>query len=224
MIEVETKFKVASGAAKVLAQLAAAPALGSYTLGEANTLEISDTYFDNEGLDLFLREAGLRIREQNGSLLVTLKIKRAPVAGATMTRLEIEGPPIVEILADIWDTLDTEGLVRQTFRTQRQLPDNISSMFDSWGFKALFKIDNQRVEREVLAADGQQVATLMLDRAVVHNEQKRGALTEIEIEASAGQAGHLPALSAALQQQFPGLLTPSDRSKYRQGIELVGLA
>ena len=171
MIEVETKFKVASGAAKVLAQLAAAPALGSYTLGEANTVEISDTYFDNEGLDLFLREAGLRIREQNGSLLVTLKIKRAPVAGATMTRLEIEGPPIVEILADIWDTLNTEGLVRQTFRTQRH---------DLYGGQFL----------GLSAAERQEDAGLLLDRPRgLYDDGDRGAFASVAAESSSGRDG-----------------------------------
>lgn len=222
--EIETKLAFAPGQqARVREQFLAMSHLGDYRLDEPVTKAIEDIYFDTPALALLGYDAGLRIRRVDGEELFTLKIGGSADADGTHTREEIEGPPLPEMLAHLWDALDTRGLVKQTPAGRKGGAKTLAEVLTGWGLQAQYTALNERLVRMVRSDSGQPLAELVLDAVTLQvNGAAAGVLCEMEIEAAAGNADLLPSLVTGLRDQFPMALRPETQSKYQQAMALLG--
>lgn len=222
--EIETKLAFALGQqARVREQFLAMTHLGNYRLDEPVTNAIEDVYFDTPALALLGQDAGLRIRRVNGKESFTLKIGGGVDEDGTHTREEIEGPALPEMLAYLWDALDTRGLVHQTSAGRKGGATTLAEVLMGWGLQPQYTALNERLTRVVRSDSGQPLAALVLDDVTLQvNGAPAGVLCELEIEAIAGNADLLPSLVASLRDQFPMALRPETQSKYQQAMALLG--
>lgn len=200
--------------------------LADYPLSAAKTVQIADLYFDTPNLDLMREDSGLRLRQKDGRMQVTLKVAGQVSESGTHQREEIEGPPVPEILAHIWDMLSERGWVRQAHGSP---PNDLAALLKHWGLQTQVRLQNERSLRNVLGADAQPLVEIVFDAVTVARAEASDKTPsqpwcelELEVKSDAG-AALLPELATALQALYDDRLLPSRDSKYRQSQRLMGL-
>jgi CHAD domain-containing protein/transposase-like protein len=202
-MEVEAKFVADAG---VLDRLAAASTLAGYQLGEARTLELTDTYLDTP--DAALAAAGYACRRRLGDKGVAFQVKQlAGAAGGVHRREELEVVLEAEAAPADWP----EGAAR----------DLVLALAGETQLQTLVELRQTRLLRAVMDGD-REVAELSLDTVVVAGPE--GALPpydEVEAELRpAADDGDLAALLGVLRDELG--LTPESRSKLERALEAVG--
>ena len=172
-----------------------------YTLGERALLEQTNWYFDTAGRALGQTRRTLRLREENGALIVTLKGGGSAVDGVHR-REELEVATTSRNPADwaaaIWD--------------------EIRGAVGTAPLAVLFRSENQRQAWSVLR-DAEIIGELALDTGRVVVGERAAPIHELEWELKHGSPADFTAIAALLSAQLP--LTPSDISKFQRGLRLL---
>jgi inorganic triphosphatase YgiF len=215
-IEVELKLAFAPAtAADTVIRLLRHPALAATKRGRARTAKVASTYFDTP--DFRLAEAGvaLRLRNDGGHWLQTVKgppLKSA--GGALHARCEYEWPVPRK-------RIDSARLATTPFRKQ------FDSAIASAELRPRFTTNFERKTIPLEFADGTQ-AKLCIDVGAIRatrvprsdtRRTRQCAIAEIEIELVEGDATHLFALAEAVAADLP--LTVATASKAERGHSLA---
>jgi triphosphatase len=220
--EIEAKFLVKDAAAFAQWETAGEFASG-YDLGAATEVTVVDTYVDTPDFRLLRKGFGLRMRQQNGLRLATLKATRMADAASIFRRIEIEEP-----LADEAQIDDLSGWPEAI----RNALEDVAT--ESARLQPLCTLRQQRIKRPLCALRrltphqrkhrSVQVAELSLDTIQVCAGADGPAVAhyhELEIELAPGlDEQELHALVAAMPAQ--SALAPSARSKLEHALALLG--
>lgn len=188
----ETELKLTCSDPAGLAALAAAPVLA--TAGGRRTRRLVSTYYDTPAQTLFRAGYTLRVREDAGCYVVTVKAKRGP----GLTRFEREEKHSAA-------TVDRASL-------QRLLPADLLDELDDAPLRPVFVT---RIEREEVTLDfaGASIEVAM-DRGQVIAGERAEPVVEVELELKRGPVAALYQLALELSAQvalMPSAWTKSDR-------------
>jgi inorganic triphosphatase YgiF len=209
-IESELKYWAESDAP--LEALGEASRLGPTTLGPARSVDESDRYLDTADLRLAAAGWACRIREREGSRIVSLKGRAEHATGDPMhRRSEVEGPAGPALDPGEWPPSPACDLVVELAGADPLVER--------------FTLAQHRIERRVTWSRV-VVGLLSLDRSrVLHRGVELGQLrvVELELESAALTAGLDPGpLAAALAQQ-PGLV-PDPLTKLERALAMLAAA
>lgn len=198
--ELEIKFEVTP---EEMARFRELGALAAYRAGEPSTTRLRSIYFDTA--DHALRRCGiaLRVREQNGTWVQTIK------AGAAITN-GVSHPMEIEC--------DVDGPQPDIERVKlRKLRQKLRDLTVSMPLEAIFETVVTRTTRQLMSDNGS--LELALDEGVVRCGDSERPLREIELELKAGSASAL--LDAAEQILSRQPLRLSSQSKADRGYDLT---
>jgi CHAD domain-containing protein len=205
--ELELKYSLADPAA--IRRLLAADSLDGFEIGPAHSVSLEDRYLDTPSRALERAGYGARLRRAGQHTTLTVK-KATPAAGAVHDRLELEGAATRSLDPQRWPESGAQALVQATTGGER--------------LRTLFVIDQQRDEHELLV-DGEPVATLSLDQAVVRRfGRELGSFWTLEVESVSGREGRGARRRLKLVAQLlerTELLKPERRSKEEIGLGLL---
>ena len=178
--------------------------LGGFALSGARVVEARDTYLDTAGRAILSGGYALRRREQEGTLLITLK-STTPATGAIHKREEWE----TVLSSDVEPAMWPEGEARS----------RVLALIGNGKLGVLFRLRQQRFLRE--AHDGgRHVATVSLDEVHVEIPGRRQDYWELEIElAPEGREDELDLMAGWMRSHYD--LLPSTRSKFERALELA---
>lgn len=189
-------------------QVLSQPCFAQATAG--STLSLRNHYFDTPDLALSAARVALRIREQDGSWIQTLKTQGSSVNGLHV-RNEWEWPLSAP-------TLDLALL--QT----ADLPDSLYTLLENNQLACVFTTHFERQLFLLRQQDGTLIE-LALDRGEVactaaNGEQRSEPINELELELKQGSVELLKTVASGLQQAVPAL-EPSEISKAQRGYQLL---
>jgi triphosphatase len=179
-------------------------ALLAAVAGPARSARVASVYYDTAAFDLRDAGVGLRVRRDGRRWLQTLKGAGSAVAGLYQ-RPEYEWPLAMPRLdharfaATPWEKLLTKAGVGDAL-------------------KPVFRTEIRRTSQPLAFADGTR-ALLCIDVGYVQAGRRRSAISEIEIELSAGHARPLFEFAQALAGDLPLTLAPL--SKAERGYRMV---
>lgn len=207
--EVEAELKYTAPDEQPLLELEGAPTLGPAQLGPPHTTLELDRYLDTADLRLSAARWACRLRERNGSTIVSLKGPPQHRAGETLHRRdEVEGPAGPGLDPLTWPASPARERL-QDFIGGRELVER-------------FRLEQERTERWVSVGE-LPVGVLSLDRVRVlyrGSEAGRMYVVELELDPAALAVGfdHRP-LEEALGR-IPGL-SPDPLSKLERALALI---
>jgi len=184
---------IARGGEGVLVRVEGLAQLGPYTLDPLPDVRIADTYLDTPAGDLAARGVALRIRDQDGERLLTLKGERRAEAGGS-SRLELELPWTPAAVSRVGAELAGRGV---------PLPGD-------WGEPAQLGLtvvqqrETRRGLRMLRPGGGVPLAELAVDRVAYRLDGATARIGQIEIEAR-NQGFDLQGAVDALQAAVDGL-------------------
>lgn len=221
-MEIEIKLnvqpEVAGGPVAFFARLAAVDRLGPFALGPAVEHAIRDVYFDTADRRLGAARVALRLREQDGVRLVTLKAPQRR-EGALAVREEREAVLRAASLAQVVAALAELRLLAADTVVD---PAAFGAGTAAGPLRPVLATRTRRIERAV-GRDAVPIAMLALD--TVQYEGLPTVYYDVEAEATAaGSEADLLALQALLTQTAGDALTPGLESKLARGLRLTGLA
>lgn len=196
-LDQEIELKLTCRDLSQLATVAAAPILAP--AGRRRVRQLNSLYYDTEAQAL--RRAGytLRVREDGGHFVMTVKAQR----GAGLTRFERE------------ETQGSAAIDREVL--SRLLPAQI---FDALGDAAVLPLFATKIEREQITLDfAGATIEVALDRGQVLAGEQSEAVSEVELELKRGSIAALYELALELSKYAP--LVPSGRTKSERGFALV---
>lgn len=172
-----------------------------YRLGERQLLRQINEYYDTP--DHALRQAryGLRLRNENDQLIVTLK-HSGTVNNGLHERAEEEARVESADPAD-WPPAITEL---------------VAPLIGNQPLASFLRIENGRQAWLVLL-DNQVIGELALDSGTIFAGERRGSLHELEWELKGGSPEQFATVRTLIETQLP--LQPSDISKLQRGIALL---
>jgi inorganic triphosphatase YgiF len=178
--------------------------LAGFTLAGGRVVEVRDTYLDTQDRAILSGGYALRRREQEGTLLITLKSTN-PATGAIHRREEWE----TVLSSDIEPAAWPDGEARS----------RVLSMIGNGTLAVLFQLRQQRFLRE--ARDGERhVATVSLDEVQMECAGQRQDHWELEIELSPeGREEDLALMADWIQSRHH--LLPAERSKFERALDLI---
>ncbi len=200
-LEQELKLVVNSGAPIELSSLI----LPNHAIdGDIMTMRLVSTYFDTTELYLVSQGLGLRMRQNDGVWMQTVKTS-GHVQDGLHQREEWEH----QLDDSEWDL----AKLKQT--PLAAIIDN-TAIWSKIG--PVFTTDFERKTLSLYTEDG-TIIELAYDRGSVIAGTLSQAIHEIELELKAGNVAHLNALANELQQQLS--LSPNDISKAKMGYQLI---
>lgn len=208
-IKLEVLLTVPGGPGALFAALAARDTLAGFPLGPARTVNLRDTYFDTDDGDLARAGAGLRVRREDGRILVTLKVTRAR-DGALSQREEYEAPLDLdshrEVMARIRPFIGPGAVPFAAFAVGRP----------AGPLEPVLDVYTERIVRPI-----GDIGTLALDR-VRYPGLDPDPYYDIEVEAAPDLAdpAALRAVEAELFALAGGHLRAAGRSKLERGLTL----
>jgi inorganic triphosphatase YgiF len=222
--EIESTLLIASATpAEVATRVADLDSLEGFALLGRATQSIHDVYFDLGDQSLGARGVALRVRELNGSTLLTLKAD-SKRSGDVTDRVEIEVPWSPAGLARVVEALKTRHLpVREpgpAFATA-PAPDALAEL----GFERLQERETNRVPRDVVPMGGDEpVAEMAVDSVAFLFAAGTVRLHEIEIEARrAGTIHDVGLVASQLRAACGDELQPWPYSKLATGMAIATL-
>lgn len=200
----ETEIKLRINPAS-LAALREHPSLAARGLGQWQTRELLNRYYDTADFALANSQVALRIRRDGEQLIQTLKSKGASVAGLS-ERNE-------------WDWALKSNRLVLSHLDASCWPENLQEL-DKKQLKAVFSTDFKRQFAELRwQRDGvETVIEVALDQGLVIAEKQQEELCEVELELHAGEPAAL--LELALELAADIALMPCDISKAERGYRL----
>ena len=200
--ETEIKLRISPENLPMLREHASLAARG---VGEWQTRELLNRYYDTTDFALANSQVALRIRRDGEQLIQTLKSKGASVAGLS-ERNE-------------WDWyLDSDALQLEHL-DDSCWPESLHSL-DKQQLKVVFSTDFKRQFAQLswLRAGVETVVEVALDQGLVNADQQQEEICEVELELRAGDPAAL--LELALELSADVALMPCDISKAERGYRL----
>jgi triphosphatase len=190
--EIELKLEIEPGALDAVRRH---PRLAG---ADERTATLRATYFDTP--DARLREAGiaLRIRDEDGRRVQTVKAMRGP-AGLLFDRAEWE----TEVEGEALDLSAAKGTALEPLLSEERLRRAL---------KPAFTVETRRTTLSI--EDGEAVMEVVLDQGEIRAGRRRAPFLEVELELTAGDPRVLFDLAEALAADLPvkvGHLTKSER-------------
>jgi inorganic triphosphatase YgiF len=211
----EVEAKLIARDATLLDAVAALGAIGGYELRPAGAHALPDRQFDTPDRTLGSRRLALRIREQDGQALFTLKWPNAG-SGALFDRPELELPLSKQASRHIRVQLEQAGVA-----LNRQ-PCRVSDPQQWLEASGLSLTQERWTERRLLLAHraGRLVAELALDRVRYQFGIYEVVYHEIEVESRTAADLDVLTIARLLERAYPGRLAPGQRGKYSRGLAL----
>lgn len=201
ILEQELKLVVNSGAPIELSSLV----LPNHTIdGDIMTMRLVSTYFDTAELYLVSQGVGLRMRQNDGVWMQTVKTS-GHVQDGLHQREEWEH----QLDGAEWDLAKLKQTPLAVIIDNAAIWSKISPVFTT---------DFERKTLQLYTEDGTRIE-LAYDRGRVIAGELTQAIHEIELELKAGNVEQLKVLANELQQQLS--LTPNDISKAKMGYQLI---
>lgn len=199
-IEIEAKFTIVDEDA--FERLLALDRLPPYDLRALPTVAVVDRYYDTDGYDLLRAGYACRLRQEDGSVLASLKEMTGVADDGIHRRREVEVPLPAPLEPDDWP----EGPVRESLRTlSRGQP-----------LRLLFELRQLRARRQAQQRD-RVVALLSLDRVSLSVGSLHTTWLEVEVELTGeGEEAELRRLCAFLLDHFPA--QPQPQSKFERAL------
>lgn len=197
-MEIEAKFALFEA---VSAERIEALDWGAYRLGQRNTVDQRDTFFDTPDLALSRTRHAVRLRSGGATPVVTLKGPGQAEQGIH-SREEWEEP------ADDPQPGGWPTAIRERLHT----------LIGAQTIAPLLTVHNQRRTWPLLRED-QVIGEVALDEGTIAAGAAHEPMHELEIELKGGSRDDLAAVSALVQRQLPA--RPEDRSKFARGLALV---
>lgn len=197
-MEIEAKFTLTE---PVSAEQVEALGWGAYQLGERNTIDQHDTFFDTSELALSRTRHAVRLRTGGKHPVVTLKGPGSAVQGVH-SREEWEEPTTDH------DPGGWPHPIRQ----------KLQDLIGAQPIQPLLAVHNRR-RTWALLRDGQIIGEVALDEGEIAADDRREPMHELEIELKGGTRQDLDEIGVLVQRQLPA--QPEDRSKFARGLALV---
>lgn len=200
--ETEIKLRISPAS---LAALREHPSLAARGVGQWQTRELLNRYYDTADFALANSQVALRIRRDGEQLIQTLKSKGASVAGLS-ERNE-------------WDWFIKVNRLVLSHLDDSCWPDNLREL-DKKQLKVVFSTDFNRQYAELRwqRAGVETVIEVALDQGVVVAGQHQEDICEVELELRAGDPAAL--FELALELATDVALMPCDISKAERGYRL----
>jgi len=227
--EIESRLVIASDdPSDVASRVRAAPSPPDYQVTDTGAVRIEDRYYEVTGTNAeptgaLPRWGGtLRLRTQDGSLLITLKgpPSAIDVAGGS-TRTEIELPWSAGALTDVLDSLRDEGIIGDHVRTTDATdPD---TALRACGFVPLIASTTDRSTFAVRNSqpNDQPIGEIAVDRVAFDIAGRTLRLHVVEVEATGnGTADVVRDVTHALTESFGTTLRPWPANKVRTALLL----
>jgi triphosphatase len=216
--EVELKLTVVGDDPDgVLDALASVETLGDEPLGPVRRHALRDRYWDTA--DFALRRAGLtlRVREQDGAELFTVKGGTSS-KGGVFRRYELELPATRESWGTVLEALASHGVPLDGDAD----PGRGGAPADWVRATGLIVTQDRTTDRRTRAVlrDDRPVAELALDCTTFRLRGLDIRYREVEVETLAEDAPDLGLLGERIVALFPGRLEPSTMGKYSRGLAL----
>ncbi len=190
-------------AAEIAREIARLDGVGDFRLERQATQEIRDIYFDTPDRALEKQRLGLRIRQVNGKMLITLK-GPSRKNGAIRARLEIEAAWSQNALKRVLAELDERDIEIELPRGAYQRANPIRTL-TRLGLQVIQDRRTIRQVRSVLPKNrwgGEPLAEMAIDTVTFRAGRQVVRLHEIEIEAKEQRAGGLARLVQGLVEMY----------------------
>jgi len=204
-MEVELKLLLAD---KDNDKLQRHPLIAAHAVGEMRTQHLAARYFDTPDLHLMRHGAGLRVRQEDGQWIQTMKAGGS-VRGGLHSRNEWESP-----VSKAWPQL---GKLRKAVGDDAQWLSVLEAPGLKERLESLFVVDVERRSWQ-LEVDGSHIE-LALDHGHIDRHSQHLAINEIELELKDGHPASLYAFALKLQEKIP--LRISNVNKAQRGYLLV---
>ena len=218
--EVEGVLLVRAGDQEAAAaKVAALEAVGRFRLRHRPAQRIRDTYLDTGDGALGAARVAFRVRELDGSPLLTLKAD-AVRSGLAAQRLELEAPWSAAALGMVLEELRRRGIAVVDAPEGAGAGEPLADLA-GLGLRPTQTRETTRTPRDVLEGDDAAagpVAELTVDDVGYRLPAGTARLLEVEIEAKgSGGLETVQALLGALAEGFPGELRPWPYGKLATG-------
>jgi inorganic triphosphatase YgiF len=219
--EAEIKLLIsAERPADVIEEIASLREIDGRPLGPARTRFLRDTYFDTPDRRLGELRFNLRLREDDGQVLATLKGPKSSVGSGVVIRSEIESPWSRETVGRIRSVLAEAGI------SVGETPDiaDPAGTMRAAGLVLLQTRRTRRHARDVRDQSGRAFAELVIDAVTYLFGEREIRHHEVEIEAhDAAEASSLAALADDLLARFGDVLRAWRRGKLATGLAIQDL-
>src|SRR5215216_3303932 len=201
------------------ARVAALEAVGRFRLRHRPAQGIRDTYLDTGDGALGAARVAFRVRELDGSPLLTLKAD-AVRSGLVAQRLELEAPWSAAALGMVLEELRRRGIEVADPPESAGMGEPLADLA-RLGLRPTQTRETTRTPRDVLEGDDAAagpVAELTVDDVGYRLPAGTARLLEVEVEAKGpGGMETVQALLGALAEGFPGELRPWPYGKLATG-------
>jgi inorganic triphosphatase YgiF len=178
--------------------------LKKYAIEEPCVQEITSTYFDTSDLDIWRRDATLRVRRIDGNWVQTFKGGGNAKAGLHRrheweSRISGPRPELGSLRAMVGPDTVWKKILDSSCLAHRLVP--------------IFTTRVKRIIWPLRLAQGDQVE-LALDQGMVEHEDTQRAINEVELELKSGNPDHLFDFAMELQNSVPmriGKLSKAER-------------
>ncbi|MFN2130681.1 MAG: CHAD domain-containing protein [Anaerolineae bacterium] len=202
-MEIEAKFALTSQA---FDRLIEADRIAEYSVGQARTVRVRDTYLDTSQQRLLAAGYACRrrIREGRSDLLITLK-GMGDTEGAVHRREELETLLDADQPPEAWPS----GAAR----------DRVLQIAGDSALRPIADVHQTRITKEVTQGE-RQVAELSLDEWTLVGEGEAQTFFEAEVELlPLGTEEELAAIAAYMEHEWD--LVPETRSKFERALSLL---
>lgn len=167
---------------RVLQRLGRLDSIPKFQLGAAQRKDIRDTYFDTPDRILLRKQANLRLRQTDSTILVSAKSgSKADRSGVSM-RMEIELPWSADAVASINRRLDLK--LPALTKIEGSGIGDPRQRLEAVGLQVLQERETRRDTREIIEGkNGSPIAELALDRVTYRFGKLEIPIFEIEVEA-----------------------------------------
>ena len=204
---------------EVISDIESLESFPSFLIVPENSVLIHDIYFDTLNNELKENNFSLRVRNSNGSLLLTLKGNAKSTEWGGVERLEIEMPWSIEALTKIDDELSNRNIKLLKNDPLNENDDPVKILTDS-GLKIIQDRKNHRRIRNVIKKDQNEetLAELAIDSVTFKFSSQNITFNEVEIESKASRSSFIiESLVNLLIEKFKPKLRRWQHSKLLTG-------
>jgi inorganic triphosphatase YgiF len=222
-MEIEAKFKLLNPSEEDLNRLKAIYVRAGYGV-EVNPdpIDIIDVYFDRTDHALRREGAAIRIRKEDGDVLLTFKRKLSQ-EGALHSRVEVEARPTQDHIRRVYGELEKLDLSLAKDRPRYIHGIKLEDFLKGWGLVPMLEIRTKRCRLDVRDRDG-ALAFVVLDRVQFQHGARQGGYSGIEIEASDDEDVEIVMrLSGILKAEWGRGIQEQAISKYEFALESMGV-
>jgi inorganic triphosphatase YgiF len=216
--KIELKLIVPGESSKVLDQLKMEARIAEYELGTASEYDLEDEYFDTDNFNLWRSSCYVRLRNEGGHLVVTLRRYQLTAGSQMIETLQMKHPATTEFLQRIIEYLVEEKLIARP-RNRIYTSGTPHDVLVAVGLYPKLDVHIRRVVFPISHQD-RRFGSVKFDRVKFQSAGESCDHSEIEISTSRSEnLTELQAAAFILISKFE--LKPTRRPKYDIGLRLV---